>query len=74
MNPSDIDCFKPFSFLISSLILSKIKTFASTDIPIVRTIPAIPGRVKTAPNPAKIPKINTRLNINAISAKNPEIP
>ncbi len=74
LKPSDIDCFKPFSFLISSLILSKIRTFASTDIPIVRTIPAIPGRVKTAPKPAKIPKIKTILNIKAISAKIPEIP
>ena len=30
----------------SSLIRSKINTFASIDIPMVNTIPAIPGRVK----------------------------
>ena len=34
-------------FLTSSLILEKMITFASTAIPIVRIIPAIPGRVST---------------------------
>ena len=74
LKPSLIDCFKPFSFLNSSLTLSNINTFASTDIPIVSTIPAIPGRVKTAPKPAKIPNIKTKFNINAISAKIPDGP
>ena len=60
LKPSLMDCFNPFSFLSSSLTLSKIKTLASTEIPIVRTIPAIPGRVNTAPRPASTPKI--RLN------------
>ena len=36
-------------FFISSFILSKIRTLASTAIPIVRTIPAIPGKVKAEP-------------------------
>ena len=36
------------AFNISSLTLSKIKTFASTAIPTVRTIPAIPDNVKVA--------------------------
>ena len=40
-------------FFNSSLILSKINTFASTDIPIVSIIPAIPGRVKVADNKLK---------------------
>ena len=35
-------------FFNSSLILEKIKTLASTAIPIVKTIPAIPGNVKVA--------------------------
>ena len=54
--PSSIaaTCFLPF--IISSLILSYIRTFASTRIPIVNTIPAIPGNVKTAPRPERIPK------------------
>ena len=39
---------------IPSLILSKIITLASTDIPIVRIIPAIPGSVSTALNDAKM--------------------
>ena len=68
LNPSPTDCFCPFPFVNSSLILSKIKTFASTDIPIVKTIPAIPGRVKTAPIPAKIPKIKTIFRTSATSA------
>ena len=74
LNPSLIDCFKPFSFLSSSLTLSKISTLASTDIPIVNTIPAIPGRVSTAPKPARIPNIKTILSISAISANIPEGP
>ena len=35
-----------FSLLISSFILSKIKTFASTAIPTVKIMPAIPGSVE----------------------------
>ena len=38
-----------FSVFNSSLILSNIKTFASTAIPIVKTMPAIPGKVNVAP-------------------------
>ena len=74
LKPSLIDCFKPFSFFSSSLTLSKIRTFASTDIPIVRTIPAIPGRVRTAPRPARIPNIKTMFSIKAISANIPDGP
>ena len=37
-------------FLKFSLILSKTKTFASTHIPIVNTIPITPGRVKVVFN------------------------
>ena len=58
----------------SSRILSKISTFASTDIPIVNTIPAKPGNVNTAPNPDNTPKINKMFNIKAISAKIPALP
>ena len=68
LNPSLTDCFSPLPLFNSSRILSKISTLASTDIPIVRTIPAIPGRVNTAPRPAKIPKIKTRFKTNATSA------
>ena len=46
----------------------------STEMPIVKTLPAIPGNVKTAPKPASTPKIRTRFNINAISAKIPDDP
>ena len=43
-----------FSLVVSSYILSKIKTFASTAIPTVKIIPAIPGRVRVASNNVKI--------------------
>ena len=36
-------------FVSSSFILSKTTTFASPAIPIVKTIPAIPGNVKVDP-------------------------
>ncbi len=74
LKPSEIDFLIPFPFLTSSRTLSNIKTFASTEIPIVKTIPAIPGRVNTAPSPAKIPKINKIFKTNAISAYNPDLP
>ena len=54
-----------FSLLISSLILSKIITLASTAIPIVNTIPAIPGRVNVAWSNDKIPTIKIIFKINA---------
>ena len=68
LKPSPTDFLIPFPFLNSSLILSKISTLASTDIPIVKTIPAIPGRVSTAPKPARIPNIKTKFKTNATSA------
>ena len=40
----------------------------------VRIIPAIPGSVNTAPNPARIPKINMILTTKATSAKAPALP
>ena len=45
----------------SSLILAKIRTLASTAIPTVKTMPAIPGKVKVAPKSDIIPVIKTRL-------------
>ena len=74
LKPSEIDLRVPFPLSSSSLTLSKIKTFASTDIPIVRTIPAIPGNVSTAPKPANIPKMRRMLSSKAVSAKIPELP
>ena len=72
--PSETDFICPLPFLNSSFILSKINTLASTDIPIVNTIPAIPGKVKTAPKPASIPKINKIFNTKAMFAKIPDDP
>ena len=58
----------------SSRILSKIKTFASTAIPIVKTIPAIPGSVKVACSTDNAPTIKTMLKNRAILAKTPKRP
>ena len=55
-----------FSLLSSSLILSNIKTFASTAIPTVKIIPAIPGKVKVASNIVKIPTKRNKFIIKAI--------
>ena len=52
------------SSLSSSLILSKIKTFASTAIPTVKIIPAIPGRVKVASKRVRTPKRINKFIIN----------
>ena len=67
-------CFKPFFLNKLSLILSKIITFASTDIPMVKIIPAIPGKVNTALKEAKIPKMNKMFTAKAISAYKPAFP
>ena len=64
-NPSLTDSFKPLPLISSSRTRSYISTFASTAIPIVNTIPAIPGRVSTAPKPESIPKINKILSKSA---------
>jgi len=55
----------------SSRILSKIRTFASTAMPIVRIMPAIPGRVRVAPNEAIAPIISITFIIRAILATKP---
>ena len=60
-----------FSVFISSFILSKIKTFASTAIPTVKIIPAIPGKVRVASKIVKIPRRRKRLIISAVSAITP---
>ena len=46
--PPSIAAFGVFPFLSSSLLLSKIITFASIDIPTVNIKPAIPGSVSVA--------------------------
>ena len=74
LNPSAIALRVPLPLLSSSRTRSKISTLASTEIPIVKTIPAIPGKVSTAPKPARIPNINNIFNNRAMSAKKPELP
>ena len=71
-NPSLIAVCGSFSFS-SSLILENIKTFASTAMPTVKTIPAIPGNVNEAPSNDIIPVIRTKLSIKEILAAIPNI-
>ena len=58
----------------SSRTRSKIRMLASTAVPMVSTIPAIPARVSTAPKEASEPKIRTTLTISAILAACPALP
>ena len=58
----------------SSRIRSKIKMFASTAVPMVKMIPAIPARVSTAPKDAKQPMMNITLANKAILAAIPDFP
>ena len=72
--PSATAWLLPLPLANSSLIRSKISTLASTDIPIVKTIPAIPGNVNTAFKLVNTPKINKMFNNKATSAKTPALP
>ena len=64
--PSSIEANGVEPFATSSFILSKIKTFASTAIPTVSTMPAIPGNVNVAPGIYDI--TDTIISIFRISA------
>ena len=58
LNPSSEAIAKLFSFFSSSLNLEKIKTLASTAIPIERINPPIPAKVKV-----------TGINLNKLKIK-----
>ena len=62
-----------FSRSVSSFILSKIKTFASTAIPTVKIIPAMPGKVSVASKIVNIPTNRIKLIIKAMFATKPKI-
>ena len=62
-----------FPKLNSSFILSKIITFESIAIPIVRISPAIPGKVRVAPRMDRRDRIKITFKNNDIFAINPEI-
>ena len=61
-------------FLLSSRILSLIRIFASTAIPIVRMRPAMPGKVNVAPNSVSAPNTNAMLILRAKLAIAPQRP
>ena len=59
-------------FFNSSEILAKIRTLASTAIPTVKTIPAIPGKVRVAPTIDITAVTKTKLVISAKFAESPK--
>ncbi len=59
LNPSIKETLKLFSCFISSLILEKIKTLASTAMPIERIKPPMPAKVKV-----------TEINLNMLRISN----
>ena len=63
-------CTSTFAFN-SSDIRAKIRTLASTAIPTVKTMPAIPGKVKVAPTNDIIAVTKIRFEIKAIFAAKP---
>ena len=58
--------------LISSRMRSKISTFESTAIPIVKMTPAMPGKVSVAPNITRAASNRTKFKIKASTALIPE--
>ena len=68
LKPKSKACILEFSFLVSSLIRSNIRTLASTAIPTVKIMPAIPGKVNVASNKVKIPISINKLEISEIFA------
>ena len=74
LKPTSTDPAKSMPLYCSSRIRSNIKILASTAVPIVRTIPAIPAKVNTAPKDAKNPNIKITLIVSAIFAAKPDFP
>ena len=72
LKPSLMDCEVVLPKANSSRTRSKIRMFASTAKPIVKTIPAIPGKVNTAPSEVSIPMMKNILAIKATFATIPE--
>jgi hypothetical protein len=56
----------------SSRMRSKIRMLVSTAIPMVSTMPAMPGRVRVAWNPAIAASSSSRFRARARSATSPE--
>ena len=71
-NPTEIAVRGGLPVRISSLIRSKMRTFASTPIPIVRMTPAIPGRVRVAAKYAIAPIRMSRFSTRAMTALIPD--
>ena len=70
--PESIAVFGVLPLLNSSLIRSKIITFASIDIPTVKISPAIPGKVKVACNDANTARTFPTSNVDQASSTDSE--
>ena len=73
-NPVSIELILDLPNNCSSLILSKMRTLASTAIPTVKAIPAIPGRVKVASSNTNQETRNNMFIINTEFAMNATFP
>ena len=71
LKPATIADFGLAPLASSSRMRSNISTLASTAIPMVNTIPAIPGKVSAEPINDMMAKIIIKLKINAILAIKP---
>ena len=58
----------------SSRMRSNTSTLASTAMPMVKTMPAMPGNVSVACRKLSTPRINTMLTTSATSAMKPNWP
>ena len=58
----------------SSRMRSLIRTLASTDIPMVRTMPAIPGKVRVACSSDSEAMMKARFTTSAMMANSPNKP
>ncbi len=74
LKPKSIASRRRLPALSSSRMRSQIITLASTAIPMVRTIPAIPGKVKAASSWASMPNTKNMLKIRDRLATAPPFP
>ena len=59
---------------VSSRMRSLMRTLASTDMPNVSSMPAMPGSVSVAPSSERSARVRIRLNSRATSANTPNRP
>jgi len=73
-NPESKDCTIERPELRSSRTRSKMMTLESTAMPMVRTMPAMPGSVSVAPSRVSDATISATLAASAMLAISPSLP